>query len=214
MAETQLLAAEQLMRLLDVAVDQAKEAVLITSAQLDPPGPEILFVNPALCDMTGYSQEEVLHKTPRILQGPKSDRAMLTALARRAEPRRAIFRRDRQLSQGRRRILRGMGHHADPRGQRRNYSFLSIQRNVTARKLAEDQLREMFRQVERSRNDLGSILNELRIGTAMTDENGHVVFLNAAARRLFGRPESAAVQAALERLIRFGSGKHASTCRR
>ena len=35
MAETQLLAAEQLMDLLDVAVDQAKEAVLITSAQLD-----------------------------------------------------------------------------------------------------------------------------------------------------------------------------------
>jgi PAS domain-containing protein len=42
--------------------------------------------------------------------------------------------------------------------------FLSIQRNVTARKLAEDQLQEMYRQVERSRNDLGSILNELRIG--------------------------------------------------
>ena len=77
MAETQLLAAEQLMQLLDVAVDQAKEAVLITSAQLDPPGPEILFVNPALCAMTGYSREEILHKTPRMLQGPKSDRAML-----------------------------------------------------------------------------------------------------------------------------------------
>lgn len=31
MAEPQLLTAEQLMKLLDVAVDQAKEAVLITS---------------------------------------------------------------------------------------------------------------------------------------------------------------------------------------
>jgi PAS domain S-box-containing protein len=70
--------------------------------------------------------------------------------------------------------------------------FLSIQRNVTARKLAEDQLQEMYRQVERSRNDLGSILNELRIGTVMNDQNGNVVFLNAAARRLFGTPESAA----------------------
>ncbi len=63
---------------------------------------------------------------------------------------------------------------------------------MTARKLAEDQLREMYRQVEKSRNDLGSILNELRIGTVMTDENSQAVFLNAAARRLFGRPESAA----------------------
>jgi PAS domain-containing protein len=65
--------------------------------------------------------------------------------------------------------------------------FLSIQRNVTARKLAEDQLAEMLRQVEKSRNDLGSILNELRIGTVMTDENDGVVFLNAAAQQLFPR---------------------------
>ena len=42
MAETQLLAAEQLMDLLDVAVDQAKEAVLITSAELDPPTARLL----------------------------------------------------------------------------------------------------------------------------------------------------------------------------
>ena len=68
---------------------------------LNPPGPEILFVNPAFSEMTGYSQEEVLHKTPRILQGPKSDRAMLTELREAPEPGRAIFRRDRQLSQRR-----------------------------------------------------------------------------------------------------------------
>lgn len=37
--------------------------------------------------------------------------------------------------------------------------FLSIQRNVTAPKLAENQLAEMFRQVEKSRNDLCSILS-------------------------------------------------------
>ena len=67
--------------------------------------------------------------------------------------------------------------------------FLSIQRNVTARKLAENQLKEMFREVEKSRNDLGSILNELRIGTAMTDEEGHVVFLSAAAQQMFAKPE-------------------------
>jgi len=30
----------------------------------------------------------------------------------------------------------------------------------------------------------------LRIGTVMTDKNGHVIFLNSAARRLFDRPES------------------------
>jgi PAS domain S-box-containing protein len=204
MAETQLLAAEQLMKLLDVAVDQAKEAVLITSAQLDPPGPEILFVNPALCAMTGYSREEILHKTPRILQGPKSDRAMLQRL------------RD-ALSRGETFSGETVNYHKDGAeyyvewditpiraGSGEITHFLSIQRNVTARKLAEDQLREMYRQVERSRNDLGSILNELRIGTVMTDENGQVVFLNAAAGRLFGR-ERAAIDLPWQKLFSLDS---------
>ena len=191
MAETQLLAAEQLMKLLDVAVDQAKEAVLITSAQLEPPGPEILFVNPALCAMTGYSREEILHKTPRILQGPKSDRAMLQRL-------RDALGRGETFSGETVNYRKDGGEYyvewdiTPIRAASGAIShFLSIQRNVTARKLAEDQLQEMYRQVERSRNDLGSILNELRIGTVMTDENGQVIFLNASARQLFGRPESA-----------------------
>jgi len=178
------------MKLLDVAVDQAKEAVLITSAELDPPGPKILFVNPALCAMTGYSREEILHKTPRILQGPKSDRAMLQRLREalsRGEPfsgETVNYRKDNSeyyVEWDITPIRAGDGEITH---------FLSIQRNVTARKLAENQLQEMYRQVERSRNDLRSILNELRIGTVMTDKNGHVIFLNSAARRLFDRPES------------------------
>ena len=188
--ETRLLEAEQLLNLLDTAVAQAKEAVLITSARLEPPGPEILFVNPAFSEMTGYSREEVLQKTPRILQGPKSDRVMLQEL------------RD-TLSRGEPFSGETVNYHKDGSeyyvewditpiraGSGQITHFLSIQRNVTARKLAENQLKEMFRQVEKSRNDLGSILDELRIGTVMTDENGRVVFLNAAARQLFARPDN------------------------
>jgi PAS domain S-box-containing protein len=201
MAEPQLLTAEQLMKLLDVAVDQAKEAVLITSAELDPPGPKILFVNPALCAMTGYSREEILHKTPRILQGPKSDRAMLQRLREalsRGEPfsgETVNYRKDNSeyyVEWDITPIRAGDGEITH---------FLSIQRNVTARKLAEDQLQEMYRQVERSRNDLRSILNELRIGTVMTDKNGHVIFLNSAARHLFAGRESASTNLPWQKLF-------------
>jgi PAS domain S-box-containing protein len=64
----------------------------------------------------------------------------------------------------------------------------------------------MFRQVEKSRNDLGSILNELRIGTAMTDENGRVVFLNAAAQQLFARPGTATPEVAWKDLFGLDAG--------
>jgi hypothetical protein len=65
--------------------------------------------------------------------------------------------------------------------------FLSIQRNVTARKLAENQLRDMFQQVDKSRNDLLSILNELRIGTVMTA----LRFQFAANNSAWGPPSAA-----------------------
>jgi PAS domain S-box-containing protein len=184
-----LLESEQMLNLLETAVAQAKEAVLITSARLDPPGPEILFVNPAFSEMTGYSQEEILQKTPRVLQGPKSDRAMLTELREalsRGEPfsgETVNYRKD------------GSEYYVEwditpiRRSGGQISHFLSIQRNVTARKLAENQLQEIFRQVEKSRNDLSSILNELRIGTAMTNEIGRVVFLSAAAQQLFAKTE-------------------------
>ncbi len=41
-------------------------------------------------------------------------------------------------------------------------------------------------QIEKDRDDLLSILNELRIGTIMTDKDGRVIFLSKAAQKLTG----------------------------
>lgn len=63
--------------LLLAAVQASREAILITSAELDEPGPRIEYVNPAFTRMTGYEAREVLGASPRILQGPTTDRAVL-----------------------------------------------------------------------------------------------------------------------------------------
>jgi diguanylate cyclase (GGDEF)-like protein/PAS domain S-box-containing protein len=68
--------------LLADAMRHVREAVLITTADLDPPGPAIVYVNEGFCRMTGYAREEVIGKTPRILQGPKTDRSELDRLRR------------------------------------------------------------------------------------------------------------------------------------
>ncbi|MEG3850955.1 PAS domain S-box protein [Microcoleus sp. herbarium13] len=71
-------AKEVQLRLLESAVTTTNDAVLITEAEpIDEPGPRIIYVNPAFTRMTGYTLEEVLGKTPRILQGQKTDRATL-----------------------------------------------------------------------------------------------------------------------------------------
>jgi PAS domain S-box-containing protein len=69
---------DERLRLLESAVVNAKEAVLIAESNaIDSPGPRVLYANRAFEQMTGYSAAEITSKTPRILQGPKSDRAVL-----------------------------------------------------------------------------------------------------------------------------------------
>lgn len=72
--------AQETLRLLDSAVTQSREAILITDAQLDRPGPTIVFVNNAFTRMTGYSAEEAVGNTPRMLQGPLTEPAVVARL--------------------------------------------------------------------------------------------------------------------------------------
>jgi PAS domain S-box-containing protein len=72
--------AQESLRLLSSAVEQSKEAITITDAELDLPGPKIIFVNPAFTQMSGYTAEEAIGKTPRILQGPRTDKNVLGRL--------------------------------------------------------------------------------------------------------------------------------------
>ena len=71
---------EQMLLLLELAVEHIEEAITITTAQLEPPGPQIVYVNPAFSTITGYSSEDAIGSTPRILHGPKTDRAVLDRL--------------------------------------------------------------------------------------------------------------------------------------
>lgn len=66
------------LRLLDAAMRRVSDVVLITDARsLDWPGPSVVFVNEAFVSMTGYSKDDILGATPRILQGPDTEQEKL-----------------------------------------------------------------------------------------------------------------------------------------
>lgn len=72
---------EERLRLLESVVVNANDAIIITEAQpIEEPGPRVLYVNEAFTRMTGYTSEEILGKTPRILQGENSDRTTLNKI--------------------------------------------------------------------------------------------------------------------------------------
>lgn len=66
---------QEQLRLFQSVVLNTNDAVLITEAEPTVgPGRRILYVNKAFTQITGYTLEEVVGKTARILQGSKTDR--------------------------------------------------------------------------------------------------------------------------------------------
>lgn len=62
-------------------VETANDIIIVTDANLDPPGPKILYVNPAFVRLSGYEMHEAIGFTPRILQGPGTSRETLDTIA-------------------------------------------------------------------------------------------------------------------------------------
>ena len=63
--------------MLQFALESSFQGVMITEAE---PGYPIVYVNPAFCEMTGYTFEELIGKSPALLHGEKSDKAVLAEL--------------------------------------------------------------------------------------------------------------------------------------
>ncbi len=159
--------------LLASATEHLDESVLITDAVLELPGPRIVYVNRAFTRMTGYAPEEVLGKTPRILQGPKTDRAVLDRL--RAQLARGVrfegqtinYRKD-----GAPFVIRWyIEALRDTDGVIRH--FMAVQRDVT------EQIRD-----SRHRRRLETALARSSSLVVMFDDAGALLYCNAACDKL------------------------------
>ncbi len=65
-------------KLLEICLDSLNDAIVITEAEtIDKPGPKIIWANKVFYERNGYTPEEIIGQSPRILQGPKTDRATL-----------------------------------------------------------------------------------------------------------------------------------------
>ena len=138
-------------------IEAAAESILITTTDLDAPGPSIVYVNPAFERMTGWSRAEVVGRSPRILQGPNTDLRIFSDLREKLHA--------RQTWEGQTVNYRKDGSEfwmewsivplKNKRGE--VYQYVAIQRDVSARIEAERRLQEAQaaeRAAERARANL------------------------------------------------------------
>lgn len=139
------------------AVEDASEAIVVTEAQIEAPGPRILWVNPAFTEITGYEREEAVGQTPRILQGPDTESAVLRRLRRRLQ---AGERFEGETVNYRKDGTAFVNHWsiAPVRGTDGAIEYwVSIQRDVTEKRRLE---REVLRVQEEERRRVGRELHD------------------------------------------------------
>ncbi len=173
--------AEQMseISLLAEAISHLGEGVLITDAGLDLPGPRIRFVNEAMCRISGYSAEELMGQSPRILQGEETSAATRAQIRSELSANRSCsveivnYRKDKTKYQAELFITPLF----DATGVRTN--FVSIHRDVTKRKQAEHAIKE---REERLR----AILNTASDSIITIDHQGIIEDANRATELMFG----------------------------
>ena len=66
--------------LFQAALDQSYSSIVITDASNGLDGPKIIYANLAFQKMTGYTMNELVGKSPKILQGPLTDQKVIEKL--------------------------------------------------------------------------------------------------------------------------------------
>jgi PAS domain S-box-containing protein len=150
---------QEQLRLVEAALARQNDIVMITEAdQLDEPyGPRIVYVNDAFERLTGYSKEEVIGRTPRMLQGLGSDREQLAHIRRALESKTAVrcevlnYNKVGQpywLELDITPLLDDKGHCSH---------FVAVERDITERKQKDGQLRiaqERFELISKASHDV------------------------------------------------------------
>jgi len=186
--ERQLAELAQRNSTLAAAVSSTSTGVLITDPNL--PGNPIIFVNPAFTRITGYSADEAMGRSCRMLQGRDTDRATVDRLRRAIQLRRAATVTLRNYRKDGRTFWNELSVSPvfDDRGNLMH--FVGIQTDVTDRVRAEEALRKSEGDLRTLAETHAATLDSMPAHVALLDASGAIVSVNRMWREAAGEADA------------------------
>ena len=171
--------AQKHLQLLENAIRSDYDSIIITTLELDKPGPEIVYVNDGFSKMTGYSREEAIGNTPRMLQGEKTDRAVLDKLRKRLKEGHSFFGHTVNYRKDGSEFINQWDIHPLTNSEGEVTHWVSYQHDITERKRSE-------KKVVDAELEFDKLIEESKKTLIDVDEQGNIITSNKAFRDLTG----------------------------
>ncbi|WP_418137911.1 PAS domain S-box protein [Agrobacterium sp. El2ro-1b] len=136
-------AADQHLRLLEMAISRIGDFVIITKAESQPGGRQaIVYVNDAFARITGYSPDDALNRSPGFLQGQRTEAETIKRINRAIARSKAVRAELLNYTKDGREFWIDMSIAPIVDSEGRATHFVATGRDITDRKHAEEQLAE------------------------------------------------------------------------
>jgi PAS domain S-box-containing protein len=173
---------EKRLQLLENVTQHDYDSILVTQLELEEPGPKIVYVNNGFTEITGYEPEEVIGKTPRILQGPKTDQEVLNRLKDRLENGRSFFGQAVNYRKDGSEFVNQWDVHPLRNQEGKITHWVSYQHDITERKRAE-------RRVIDTHAEFNGLREQSKTTLLDVDTEGRIIAANKSFRNLTGYPK-------------------------
>lgn len=125
-------------------IEHSNDSILISLAQpIDQPGPRVVYANETFSKQTGYSQEDIIGHNPRILHGPDTDQATLARIRKGLIAWQPIREEVLNYKKNGEAFWQELNIFPLPNAAGEFTHWVSIQRDITERKLAEQQIYDL-----------------------------------------------------------------------
>lgn len=146
---------EQRLRLLETVITQTKDAVMITDIDTSTNEiPNIIFVNSAFTDMTGYCSDDVIGKSPSMFYGIKSDVHEFARLKTSINKYKECFIETINYKKDGEEYWVNLSMIPVTNKEGEHSHWISIQRDVTEEKSKEKEKEQLIRELTQNNKDL------------------------------------------------------------